>query len=116
MKSHSLSRLSACVAIIAGTIALSPVAIAGSNGQHIELYVGQDTNSVEIAGENQLGGEVHQILNTPSSPTRDASAWWKYTVEITSYTGINATGTDEGTAYCDVPVSQSGNWYDCYGY
>lgn len=97
-------------------IIAAPLAFAGSNGQQITIYEGSATYSVRISGDNQVGEEIHQIVNTPDYPTWDSGHWWKGTVQITSYTGTDATGTDEGTLDCDVPVSQSSNWYACSAY
>jgi hypothetical protein len=97
-------------------IIAAPVAFAGSDGQQLDIYEGSATNSVKITGDNQYGNKVQQTLNTPSYPTQDPGHWWKGTVQITSYTGTDGTGGDEGTLDCYVPVSQSSNWYDCSAY
>jgi hypothetical protein len=113
---HLPRKLTASVVVAAILIVAAPVAFAGSNGQQLVIYAGSATNSVKISGDNQAGNKVAQTLNTPSYPTQDPGHWWKGTVEITSYTGTDGTGTDEGTLDCDVPVSQSSNWYDCSAY
>jgi hypothetical protein len=94
----------------------TPVTLAGSSGQQIEISFGTSTHSFEISGDNQIGEEIHQGLNTDGNPTKDTGYWWENTIKITSYTGSNQTGTDEGTLSCDVPVSQGSNWFSCSAY
>jgi hypothetical protein len=113
MSCRKLRLLSALGAVTGLVVLATPVVLAGSSGQQIRIYAGTSTQSVKIAGDNQIGEEIHQTLNTPSSPTSDTGYWWEGEVSITSYSGTNGSGSNRGTVYCDVPVSQSGNWYDC---
>lgn len=106
----TLGLLTACVVLT------TPVALAGSSGQQVEVYVTAGTDSVEISGHNQIGEEIHQGLNIGANPTKDTGYWWEKTLEITAYTGANESGTASGPYACDVPVSQSSNWYSCYAY
>ncbi len=116
MSFRSLRLLPVLGLLTVSIVLATPVALAGSSGQQIEVYIASGTNSVEIAGHNQIGEEIHQGLNISGNPTKDTGYWWENTVEITAYTGTNETGTDLGTYPCDVPVSQSSNWYSCYAY
>ncbi len=98
------------------SVAATPVVFAGSSGQQITVYTGPATRSVKITGDNQGGVETHQTLETPASPIYDAGYWWERSIQITSYSGTQGSGSDLGTVNCSVPVSQSGNWYDCFAY
>ena len=116
MRFHLPRKLTASLVMATVLVIAAPVAFAGSNGQQLDIYEGSATYSVKISGDNQDGNKVQQTLNTLSYPTQDPGHWWKGTVQITSYTGTGGTGIDEGTLDCDVPVSQSSNWYDCSAY
>jgi len=116
MNAHHLRLLPTLGLLTAFVVLATPVVFAGSSGQQITVYTGSATRSVKIGGDNQFGAETHQTLETPSSPTYDSGYWWERTIQITSYSGTGGSGSDLGTVDCNVPVSQSGNWYDCFAY
>lgn len=116
MRLRKLGLLPALGLLTASVVLSTPVVLAGSSGQEIRVYLDGTTGSVKISGDNQIGEEIHQTLNTPTNPTSDTGYWWENELSITAYSGTGGSGTDLGTAYCDVPVSQSGNWYDCSAY
>jgi hypothetical protein len=113
MKLKLVLLFAAPVILISLVAVAAPVALAGSDGQQLIVSTNASTNSVKISGDNQIGKEVHQTLNTPTGTTEDSGYWWENTVEITSYTGTNGSGTDIETVSCDVPVSQGSNWFNC---
>lgn len=116
MRFHLPRALTASLVVTAALIISAPTAFAGSDGQQIIVDSGASTQSVKISGDNQIGEEIHQTLNTPTTSTSDSGYWWKGTIKIVSYSGTGGSGSPLGSADCDVPVSQGSNWYTCDAY
>lgn len=110
MLSTTLSGTALLAAIVPSTGVM-----AGSNGQQIRLFNSTYTSNACIAGYNQNLSWVrfcYWLWNTGQGQYNDIGGyWWKYTVttDRTDNNGnILATRSD-----CDVPVSQSSDWYSC---
>jgi hypothetical protein len=91
------------------------VALAGSNGQQIQVYA-CNASRVVIKGPNQSGNTVSYTLSTSTSGcgTFAISGWyWKGSVSITPYYSVSSEYPYYGGQgfSVNVPISQSSNWY-----
>ena len=88
-------------------------ASAGTNGQQVAVST-YYSDKVQVCGHNQNNAWVCTgYFNTPGTGyTGRAGYWYKGQVTIT---GVRNSPHQVRTAYCNIPVSQSGDWSYCNG-
>jgi hypothetical protein len=110
-----------CVAT-GGVVLGAGQALAGTNGQHIELnaHHGDGFGSAQISGTDQNGhpqtSEMihldHSGLHHKAWDRGASNQWWSGRVIINWYNW--RTGGYVTSSECDVPTNWGSNWYDCY--
>jgi hypothetical protein len=99
-------------------------ASAASNGQQLALRdVLGKAYSAEVAGDNQSCQLTYYYINNWSQHDYDIGGWWwqswsscspYYTAEVYTWSGINRTGTQNGSYGLNGPPhSQTNNWWTC---
>jgi hypothetical protein len=101
-------RVSLAGALCLTILGIAPtVALAGTNGQQVELYAPAE-QSAQICGTNQYNQQVCHRGNITYPWSLIKSWWWKGQVTISSYSSTSERGY-LGTTTCQVPTSQTGS-------
>lgn len=101
------------VALVA-TLATPVAALAGTNGQQINVY-SPSQQSVKVCGYNQDNRYRCALFNTSGYGWGAIRGWWwQGMVNLYNFADYNG-GKYLGYTSCYVPVSQAGNWTNCYG-
>jgi hypothetical protein len=105
----------ACTALMAAGLPLlgTGIASAGTNGQQVAVSTWY-SDEVYVCGDNQNGDYTcSNWFATPGTGyTELPNSWWKGEIFITGY---DETNGQYYYATFTVPVSMSGNVYDCNG-
>jgi hypothetical protein len=99
---------------IVGSAALTPAAVAGTNGQHVEVIPARNAMNVTICGDNQANVWTCRYRRTVRARVWFTS-WWKGWVEITEFAPdlFNPMTPPTVRGVCWVPTSQQSNWVKC---
>jgi hypothetical protein len=119
MKIRRLGLAMACASATISMVAFTvPAALAGTNGQQVEVQSGLPWSYVRVCGTNNYNRsacspvETGRIYYGAYADVRISGYWFKGWVTIYGYKSAHAR-SDESTV-CYVPRSQSGsNWWQC---